>query len=326
MARSIQLNSKGQLTHLLSIEGVPRAILVAILDRAKDFLRADGLGGFEVVNAPVLSGKTIFNIFFENSTRTRTTFDIAARRLSADIVNLNVNASSTAKGESLLDTIDNLAAMQADMFVVRHGQSGAPYLIARHINQVAPQIHIMNAGDGRHAHPTQALLDMFTIRHYKGDFHQLRVAIVGDVLHSRVARSAIHALTTLGAPEIRVIAPKTLLPAGLAEMGVHAFTRLEEGLEGVDVVMALRLQNERMRGALLPSPQEYFKHYGLTEAKLRHASPQAIVMHPGPMNRGIEIDSAVADGAQSVILSQVTFGIAVRMAVMDTLNKAGELL
>ena len=326
MARSIQLNSKGQLTHLLSIEGVPRAILVAILDRAKDFLRADGLGGFEVVNAPVLSGKTIFNIFFENSTRTRTTFEIAARRLSADIVNLNVNASSTAKGESLLDTIDNLAAMQADMFVVRHGQSGAPYLIARHINQVAPQIHIMNAGDGRHAHPTQALLDMFTIRHYKGDFHQLRVAIVGDVLHSRVARSAIHALTTLGAPEIRVIAPKTLLPAGLAEMGVHAFTRLEEGLEGVDVVMALRLQNERMRGALLPSPQEYFKHYGLTEAKLRHASPQAIVMHPGPMNRGIESDSAVADGAQSVILSQVTFGIAVRMAVMDTLNKAGELL
>ena len=326
MARSIQLNSKGQLTHLLSIEGVPRAILVAILDRAKDFLRADGVGGFEVVNAPLLSGKTIFNIFFENSTRTRTTFEIAARRLSADIVNLNVNASSTAKGESLLDTIDNLAAMQADMFVVRHGQSGAPYLIARHINQVAPQIHIMNAGDGRHAHPTQALLDMFTIRHYKGDFHQLRVAIVGDVLHSRVARSAIHALTTLGAPEIRVIAPKTLLPAGLAEMGVHAFTRLEEGLEGVDVVMALRLQNERMRGALLPSPQEYFKHYGLTEAKLRHASPQAIVMHPGPMNRGIEIDSAVADGAQSVILSQVTFGIAVRMAVMDTLNKAGELL
>ncbi|MGA0005302.1 MAG: aspartate carbamoyltransferase catalytic subunit [Burkholderiaceae bacterium] len=325
MARSIQLNSKGQLTHLLSIEGVPRAILLAILDRAKDFLRSDGLGGFEVVNAPVLSGKTIFNIFFENSTRTRTTFEIAARRLSADIVNLNVNASSTAKGESLLDTIDNLAAMQADMFVVRHSQSGAPYLIARHINQVAPQIHIMNAGDGRHAHPTQALLDMFTIRHYKGDFNQLRVAIVGDVLHSRVARSAIHALTTLGAPEIRVIAPKTLLPSGLAEMGVHAFTRLEEGLEGVDVVMMLRLQNERMRGALLPSPQEYFKHYGLTEAKLLHASPQAIVMHPGPMNRGVEIDSAVADGAQSVILSQVTFGIAVRMAVMDTLNKAGEL-
>ena len=325
MARSIQLNSKGQLTHLLSIEGVPRAILLAVLDRAKDFLRSDGLGGFEVVNAPVLSGKTIFNIFFENSTRTRTTFEIAARRLSADIVNLNVNASSTAKGESLLDTIDNLAAMQADMFVVRHSQSGAPYLIARHINQVAPQIHIMNAGDGRHAHPTQALLDMFTIRHYKGDFHQLRVAIVGDVLHSRVARSAIHALTTLGAPEIRVIAPKTLLPSGLAEMGVHAFTRLEEGLEGVDVVMMLRLQNERMRGALLPSPQEYFKHYGLTEAKLLHASPQAIVMHPGPMNRGVEIDSAVADGAQSVILSQVTFGIAVRMAVMDTLNKAGEL-
>ena len=319
MPRSIQLNARGELTHLLSTEGLPKAVLLDILDHAKDFLDLDRM---QVRNADLLAGKSIFNIFFENSTRTRTTFEIAAKKLSADVMNLNVNASSTAKGESLLDTIDNLAAMRADMFVVRHGQSGAPYLIARHVNQVAPHIHIMNAGDGRHAHPTQALLDMFTIRHFKGDFQHLRVAIVGDLLHSRVARSDIHALTTLGVPDIRVIAPLTLLPSGLSELGVRAYTSLAEGLRDVDVIIMLRLQNERMRGALLPSPQEYFKHYGLTEEKLRLAAPHAIVMHPGPMNRGVEIDSAVADGAQSVILSQVTFGIAVRMAVMSILNKA----
>jgi len=237
------------------------------------------------------------------------------------VMNLNVQASSASKGESLLDTIDNLAAMKADMFVVRHGQSGAPYLIAKHINKVAPHIRIMNAGDGRHAHPTQALLDAFTIRHFKGDFHHLRVAIVGDILHSRVARSNIHALTTLGVPEIRAIAPLTLLPAGLKEMGLHVYTDLVEGLRDVDVIIMLRLQNERMRGAMLPSTQEYFKHYGLTMSKLSVAKPDAIVMHPGPMNRGVEIDSAVADGVQSVILSQVTFGIAVRMAVMSMLNE-----
>jgi aspartate carbamoyltransferase catalytic subunit len=319
MPRSIQLNSRGELTHLLSTEGLPRAIVMDILSHAKDFLDLDQM---TVRNADLLAGKSIFNIFFENSTRTRTTFEIAAKKLSADVVNLNVNASSTSKGESLLDTIDNLVAMRADMFVVRHNQSGAPYLIAKHVNQVAPHIHIMNAGDGRHAHPTQALLDMFTIAHYKGDFSQLRVAIVGDLLHSRVARSDIHALTTLGVPDIRAIGPQTLLPSGLREMGVTPYTSLAKGLEDVDVIIMLRLQNERMRGAMLPSPQEYFKHYGLTEEKLRLAKPDAIVMHPGPMNRGVEIDSAVADGAQSVILSQVTFGIAIRMAVMSILNRA----
>ena len=267
----------------------------------------------------MLAGKSVFNLFFENSTRTRTTFEIAAKRLSADVVNLNVQASSTAKGESLLDTIDNLAAMKADMFVVRHAQSGAPYLIAQHINKVAPHIRVMNAGDGRHAHPTQALLDAYTIRHFKGSFEHLRVAIVGDILHSRVARSNIHALSTLGVPEIRAIGPLTLLPSGLREMGLHVYTDLVEGLRDVDVIIMLRLQNERMRGALLPSTQEYFKHYGLTQEKLSVARPDAIVMHPGPMNRGVEIDSAVADGVQSVILSQVTFGIAVRMAVMSML-------
>lgn len=318
MPKSIQLNARGELNHLLSTEGLPRSVMHQVLDHAREFVDLDRM---EVRNADLLAGKTIFNLFFENSTRTRTTFEIAATKLAARVVNLDVNRSSTAKGESLLDTIDNLAAMKADMFVVRHNQSGAPYLIARHVNQVAPHIHIMNAGDGRHAHPTQALLDMFTIRHFKGAFQNLRVAIVGDVLHSRVARSDIHALTTLGTPDIRVIAPLTLMPAGLREMGVQPFTDLERGLEDVDVVIALRLQNERMRGAMLPSPQEYFKHYGLTEERLRVAKPDAIVMHPGPMNRGVEIDSLVADGARSVILHQVTFGIAVRMAVMSILNR-----
>ncbi len=309
-----QLNKNGELQHLLSTEGLPARILYAILDRAATFLDAGGHD--EVRKVPLLHGKSIFNIFFENSTRTRTTFEIAAKRLSADVVNLNIGSSSTSKGETLLDTVDNLCAMHADMFVVRHAQSGAAHLIAKH---VAPEIHVINAGDGRHAHPTQGLLDMFTIRHYKKEFHNLRVAIVGDILHSRVARSQINALTTLGVPELRVIAPKTLLHSHVDKLGVRVYHNMEQGLKDVDVVMMLRLQNERMQGAALPSAQEYFKYYGLTPEKLALAKSDAIVMHPGPMNRGIEIDSAVADGAQSVILPQVTFGIAVRMAVMATL-------
>jgi len=273
-----------------------------------------------VKKVPLMRGKSVFNLFFENSTRTRTTFEIASKRLSADVINLNIQASSTSKGESLLDTIDNLAAMHADMFVVRHAQSGAPYLIAEHLNRMGQKdIHVVNAGDGRHAHPTQGLLDMYTIRHYKQDFTKLRVAIVGDILHSRVARSDIHALTTLGVPEVRAIGPQTLLPGGLEHMGVRVFNNIEEGLKDVDVIITLRLQNERMSGALLPSAQEYFKSYGLTPERLALAKPDAIVMHPGPMNRGVEIDSAVADGKQAVILPQVTFGIAVRMAVMSIL-------
>jgi aspartate carbamoyltransferase catalytic subunit len=311
--RHPQLNEHGELRHLLTIDGLPRQVIEHILDTAASFLEVSDR---QVKKVPLLRGKSVFNLFFENSTRTRTTFEIAATRLSADVVNLDVRTSSTSKGESLLDTIDNLAAMHADMFVVRHAQSGAPFMIARH---VGPGLHVINAGDGRHAHPTQGLLDMYTIRHFKKDFTNLTVAIVGDVLHSRVARSDIHALTTLGVPEVRVIAPLTLMPPGLEQMGVRPFTDMREGLKGVDVVIMLRLQNERMRGALLPSAQEYFKHYGLTQDKLALARPDAIVMHPGPMNRGVEIDSAVADGAQSVILEQVTFGIAVRMAVMGIL-------
>ncbi len=315
--RNLQLNNQGELRHLLTIEGLPRDILTAILDTAAPFTE---VAEREVKKLPLLRGKSVFNLFFENSTRTRTTFEIAAKRLSADVINLNINTSSASKGESLLDTVDNLAAMQADMFVVRHASSGAPFLIAEHLAATRrDHIHVVNAGDGRHAHPTQGLLDMYTIRHYKQDFTRLTVAIVGDVLHSRVARSQIHALTTLGVPEVRVIAPKTLLPTDIERLGVRVFHDMNEGLRGVDVVMMLRLQNERMNGALLPSAQEYFKSYGLTTAKLTLAKPDAIVMHPGPMNRGVEIDSAVADGEHSVILPQVTFGIAVRMAVMSML-------
>ena len=308
-----QLDSNGQLKHLLSIEGLPKNILLQILDTAASFV---GVAEREVKKVPLLRGKTVCNIFFENSTRTRTTFEIAAKRLSADVLSLNVSTSSQAKGETILDTVNNLIAMHADMFVIRHAQSGAAHFIARH---VPPNIHIINAGDGRHAHPTQGLLDVYTIRQYKPEMHNLRVAIVGDILHSRVARSEIHALTTLGVPEVRVIAPKTLLPKHVEQLGVHVFHDMRQGLKDVDVVMMLRLQNERMSGALLPSAQEYFKSYGLTEEKLALAKPDAIVMHPGPMNRGVEIDSAVADGHQSVILPQVTYGIAVRMAVMSLL-------
>jgi aspartate carbamoyltransferase catalytic subunit len=313
LSRNPQLNQHGELQHLLTIEGLGAGMLRHILDTAESFV---SVSEREVKKIPLLRGKSIFNLFFEPSTRTRTTFEIAAKRLSADVINLNINASSQSKGETVLDTVDNLAAMQADMFIVRHAASGAAHLIANH---VSPHIHVVNAGDGRHAHPTQGLLDMYTIRHFKKEFHNLRVAIVGDVLHSRVARSQIHALTTLGVPEVRVIAPKTLLPAQVERMGVQVYHDMAQGLKDVDVVIMLRLQNERMRGALLPSAQEYFKSYGLTQDKLALAKADAIVMHPGPMNRGVEIDSDVADGTQSVILPQVTFGIAVRMAVMSIL-------
>ncbi|MBK7365328.1 MAG: aspartate carbamoyltransferase catalytic subunit [Nitrosomonas sp.] len=313
MNHQLQLNKNGELLHLLTIEGLPTSILTQILDTAESFT---GVTEREIKKIPLLRGKSIFNLFFEPSTRTRTTFEIAAKRLSADVLNLNIAVSAQTKGEALLDTVNNLSAMHADMFVVRHSQSGAAHMIASHVK---PDIHVINAGDGRHAHPTQALLDMFTIRRYKHDFHNLRVAIVGDILHSRVARSQIHALSTLGVPEIRVIAPKTLLPNKVERLGVHVYHDMEKGLCNVDVVIMLRLQNERMQGASLPSSEEFFKYYGLTPEKLAKAKPDAIVMHPGPMNRGVEIDSLVADGKQSVILPQVTFGIAVRMAVMSIL-------
>ncbi|OGI52004.1 MAG: aspartate carbamoyltransferase [Candidatus Muproteobacteria bacterium RIFCSPHIGHO2_12_FULL_60_33] len=310
MNQGLQFDDAGRLRHLLTIEGLSRQTIVEILDTAESFI---SVGEREIKKIPLLRGKTVVNLFFESSTRTRTTFEIAAKRLSADVINLNVGASSTSKGETLLDTIRNLEAMHTDLFVVRHAESGAAHLIARH---VPPHVRIINAGDGRHAHPTQGLLDMFTIRRHKGSFEKLKVAIVGDIMHSRVARSQIHALKALNVAELRVVAPKTLLPMAVEKLGVRPCTRMEEGLDGVDVVMMLRLQRERMQGAHIPSEHEYFNLYGLTPAKLALAARDAIVMHPGPMNRGLEIDSAVADGPQSVILPQVTYGIAVRMAVM----------
>ena len=310
VTNDIQLDNKGRLKHFLSTEGLSQQLLLDILDHAESFT---GVGERAVKKVPLLRGKTIVNLFFEASTRTRTTFELAAKRLSADVLNMNIAVSATSKGESLLDTLRTLEAMHCDMFVVRHGNSGAANFIAAN---VAPHISVINAGDGRHAHPTQAMLDMLTIRQHKKEFAPLRVAIVGDILHSRVARSEIHALNTLGVSEVRVIAPKTLLPRDVETMGVHVFHKLEEGLQDVDVVIMLRLQKERMQGALLPSEHEYFNNYGLTEEKLSVAKEDAIVMHPGPINRGIEIDSQVADGQRSVILQQVSHGIAIRMAVM----------
>lgn len=308
---SMQLASGNALKHFLTIEGLPYTILKAIMARAEQFVT---LPAKQQKKAPLLRGKTVMNLFFENSTRTRVTFEIAAQRLGADVINLDIRTSSAAKGESLLDTVRNLEAMNADMFVVRHEHAGAAQFIARY---AAPHISVLNAGDGRHAHPTQAMLDMFTIWQNKGDFERLRVGIVGDVLHSRVARSQIHALTTLLTGEVRVIAPKTLVPTGLEGMGVKVFHTMEEGLRDLDVVIMLRLQRERMQGALLPSEREFFKLYGLTEQRLQLTRPDSIVMHPGPINRGVEISSEVADGERSVILDQVTNGIAVRMAVMS---------
>lgn len=307
---NIQLTNDGRLKHFLTTEGLPREILQEILDTAESFT---GIAAKPVKKIPLLRGKTIINLFFENSTRTRTTFELAAKRLSADVINLNINTSATSKGESLLDTLRNLEAMYCDMFVVRHAETGAAHFIA---DNVAPHISVLNAGDGWHAHPTQAMLDAFTIRQVKGDFSNLKVAIVGDIKHSRVARSDIYALNTLGVAELRVIGPQTLMPMGIEKLGVKVYHDLREGLRDVDVVIMLRLQNERMQGMLLPSAGEYYKLYGLTEEKMELAKPDITVMHPGPINRGVEMDSRVVDGEKSVVLQQVTNGLAVRMAVM----------
>ncbi len=313
---NLQLDQDGRLRHFLTVEGLPPALLTQILDTAESF---SSVIGKSVKKVPLLRGRTVMNLFFEASTRTRTTFELAAKRLSADVINLDISTSSAVKGESLLDTLWTLEAMQCDMFVVRHRDSGAAHFIARHVR---PGVSVINAGDGRHAHPTQAMLDMFTIRQHKGDFAPLVVAIVGDILHSRVARSQIHALNALGVAEVRVIGPRTLLPRDIDDLGARVFYDMRSGLRDVDVVCMLRLQRERMEGALLPSEAEFFRRYGLTEDKLALAKPDAIVMHPGPINRGVEIDSAVADGPRSVILPQVTNGIAVRMAVMSLAMQA----
>ncbi len=312
MTPSLQLDAQGRLQHLLTTEGLPRALLEKLLDRAEPYARAAEAG---VKKDPLLAGKTVVNLFFENSTRTRTTFELAATRLSADVVNLHVQASSTAKGETLLDTLKTIEAMQVDLFVIRHEASGAAHFFAQH---AAPGVAILNAGDGRHAHPTQALLDAFTIRRHKRAFDGLSVAIVGDINHSRVARSNIHALTTLGVRDLRLVGPVTLMPADIEQLapGLSIEHDLMRGLDGVDVVILLRLQKERMVGAFLPSLGEFHRDYGLTAERLARLKPDVLVMHPGPINRGVEIAGDIAYGERSVILEQVRHGVAVRMAVM----------
>jgi len=309
-----QMDDAGRLKHFLTVEGLNKAQLLQLLDAASVFVGADAEARRK--QATLLSGHTVVNLFFEDSTRTRTTFEIAGKRLGAAVISLNPSRMSTRKGETVLDTVQTLEAMDTDIFVVRDHASGTPHLIARH---VPPHVHIINAGDGRHAHPTQAMLDMYTIRERKGDISNLRFAIVGDILHSRVARSQIAALNILGAREVRVIAPATLLPTEIERLGVTALTDIDEGLKDIDVIMMLRLQLERMEGQLIPSTQEYFRCYGLNQTRLNRAAPDAVVMHPGPMNRGLEIASDVADSERSLILSQVTNGIAVRMAIMAQL-------
>ncbi len=296
---------------MLTIDGLPADLLTQILDRTAHFAKINA-GPDKKVFA--LNGRTIVNLFFEPSTRTRSTFEIAAKRLSADVVNLQVSASSTSKGETLLDTLKTMEAMQADMFVVRHNASGAAHFFAEH---AAPGVAILNAGDGRHAHPTQGLLDLYTIRENKGSPQNLSVAIIGDVLHSRVARSDIHGLRILGCQDIRVIAPPTLLPVGIESLGVRKYHSMDEGLDGVDVVILLRLQTERMLGAFLPSMTEFHRDFGLTAERLKRIKPDGVIMHPGPINRGIEISGDLAYSERSLILNQVTNGISVRMAVMD---------
>lgn len=308
MSSSLQLNSQQMLRHFLAIEGLPQAVLTRILSRAETYLEAGITNVYED-----LQGKTVVNLFFEASTRTRCSFELAANRLSANVLNIDIAASSTTKGETLLDTIRTIEAMGTDVFVIRHQAAGAAHFIAQHCQ---PHIAVLNAGDGQHEHPTQAMLDMLAIQRIKGEFPGLTVVIIGDILHSRVARSQIYALSTLGASEIRVIAPPTLLPIEIERMGVRVFHNIDEGLMGADVVIALRLQKERMCGHFLPSERSFFQEYGLTIKRLGHAKPDAIVLHPAPLNRGIEISSEVADGYQSQILAQVTDGVAVRMAVM----------
>ena len=309
----VQLDEAGGLRHLLTLEGLPAAVMREILDTAEALAAATG---GKVKKLPVLRGRTVVNLFFEPSTRTRTSFELAASRLSAEVVNFDVANSSTSKGESVLDTLRTLEAMHCDIFVVRHRENGTPEFLARH---TSPGVSVINAGDGNNAHPTQGLLDVYTLRRHKGaDFSQLAVLIVGDIRHSRVARSDMHALLALGVGELRICGPAALLPEE-ADPRVKVCHDFDRALRDVDAVIMLRIQRERMEQAMVPGERDYACGYGLDEARLRHAKPDAIVMHPGPMNRGVEIESAVADGPRSVILEQVSNGLVVRMAVMARL-------
>jgi aspartate carbamoyltransferase catalytic subunit len=298
--------------HLLGIEGLSEFDIQALLDLAEAEIEVSRQ--VEKKKA-TLKGRTLINLFFEASTRTQSSFEIAGKRLGADVMNMSVGNSSAKKGETLVDTAITLNAMRPDILVIRHHAAGAPQLLARRVD-----CSVVNAGDGAHEHPTQALLDALTIRRAKGRVARLTIAICGDVLHSRVARSNIICLNALGA-RVRVVAPSTLLPPGIERFGVEAFTDMRRGLSGADIVMMLRLQRERMSGSFVPSVPEYFRYWGLDEEKLAYAKPDALVMHPGPMNRGVEIDSAIADGPRSLIRDQVEMGVAVRMAVLEALAR-----
>ncbi len=313
----MQIDDHGRLRHLLSLEGLPRDVLAGLLDRAQQ-LHAQALGPGR---RDVLAGTAVCTLFFEPSTRTRSSFQLAAARLGADVLNFDASTSSTSKGETAIDTLRNIEAMGVRGFVVRHQADGA---VAQLAQSAAAGTALVNAGDGRSAHPTQGLLDMLTIRQAKGgDFERLKVLIVGDVRHSRVARSDLQALRTLGAREIRVCGPRSLLPGEDILHGCSVSEDLDAALEGVDVVMMLRLQRERMQEGLIDSIDEYHRNYGLSMQRLRRAAPDAVVLHPGPMNRGVEIDDEVADGPQSLILKQVANGVAVRMAVLEALLSPG---
>ncbi len=309
-----QLDDAGGLRHLVTLEGLARDLLTAILDRAESYRRLPGQPAYE---GRELAGVTVANLFFEPSTRTRASFDLAARRLGAQVVNLDMHSSSRAKGETMLDTIYTLEAMNADVFVIRDSEAGLPEYL---IDHVAPHVSVISAGEAHLSHPTQGLLDVMTIRSHKRPFAGLKVAIVGDIRHSRVARSTARALATLGTTDLRVVAPESLLPAEGEFRGAQRFTRIEDGIAGADVVMMLRIQKERMAESAALDDAAYFRSYGLTAARLRLAAPDALVMHPGPMNRGVEISSDVADGPNSVIREQVNNGVAVRMAVLAAIT------
>ena len=300
---------------LLGIADLTSSEITLILDTAEAMKEVSSR---PIKKVPALRGKTVINLFYEPSTRTRTSFEVAEKRLSADTLNIAIATSSVVKGETLIDTALNLEAMSPDIIVLRHGSSGACHLLAR-----TCKAGIVNAGDGMHEHPTQGLLDAFTIRERKGRLQGLKVAIVGDLLHSRVFRSNIYLLTKMGA-EVWVCGPPTLMPAGIELVGVHVTTRVEEAVEGADAIMMLRIQLERMEGGYFPSLREYFQVFGMTPERVKLAKPDAIIMHPGPMNRGVEIASEVADGPASVILDQVANGVAVRMAVLYLLAGGGE--
>lgn len=312
----LQLNASGQLQHLLTLRGLSKQQLTALLDHSQQYLSPMGN---RVVRSEALRGRTVANLFFEPSTRTRASFDLAAKRLGADVLNLDVNTSSRKKGESILDTMYTLQAMQVDIFVIRDASAGVPAFIARHMGA---RISILNAGESTVSHPTQGLLDLLTIRQHKPDFSKLTVAIVGDIAHSRVARSAAEGLTTMGVGELRLISPQTLAPNPDTFPRCRIMHNLDEGIRNADVVMALRLQRERIDSLDdIPGIDAYCAEYGVSRERMKLAAPDAIVMHPGPMNRGIEIESTLADSPQSVITQQVTNGVAVRMAILDTVSK-----